>query len=432
MLSLLGLAIYLALEFLRPEVLFPQMIDVPIMFWVAIATIVVWLIEMTIAGWPWEQLQSTRFFVAFLAVAMISSALNHASGQKLTNDFNDIGKLLCMYLIVVQSINSEGKLRFVLTVLMSLILVLVVEGIAFSQGWPIAGFRFDNQGRMEYSGIFRDSNDLGQIYAVGWTIILFHLVNGTGMLEKMADVVLLTLLAWAMLLTGSRGTMLAAIIGVFLSGRRSFGLVKPALVAFSIFVVMNQLGISRMNLFSSGETSAEERVIAWGQGWYMLRANPVFGVGPLNFHNYHPLAPHSTLVQVGAETGLIGLFCWVGLLYSPLRTTILNLLPGHGLEAGTTFRELQMQAALLVCLVSSMFLTRAYLFPIYLLLGLVLAAGRRTDAETEEIEDTQEVSEALLPMPVAVPWASWKQIAVAQIVCIAWWRIMARRFIDGI
>jgi O-antigen ligase len=435
MFSLFGLTLYLFLEFLRPEVLFPDL-NFPLMFWVAVGTLILWLTEMIVAGWRWQSFYPTRFFCLFIAACMVSSVFNRGSADKVLNDFQDLAKLLCIYLVVVESVDTERRLKAVYWAMVGLILVLAVEGIGYSLGYPLHGFRFDGQGRLEYSGIFRDSNDLGQIYAIGWTVVLFHLVNGQGAAKKIADAVLLGLFAWAMLLTSSRGTMLAAIIGVFLAGRQRFGVWKPAVFALLLFITMNRLGIGRMDLFSSGETSAEDRVIAWSQGWYMLRSHPILGVGPHNFHEYHPLAPHSTLVQVGAETGIVGLFFWVGLFYSSLRQTIVNLIPVHysrrelltAREPG--YRELQMQAAVLVCFVSSLFLTRAYMLPLYLLLALALAAGRlqaETQAESQQLHEADS-EPSLFP----IGWASIKQIAVAQIACIVYWRVMARKFIDGI
>ena len=128
MFALIGLAVYIVLEFLRPEVLFGA--DLPIMFWVAVATLGIWLTEFSLRGWKWKTFPSTRFFCCFLAVAMVSSVFNHATGEKLLLDFSDISKLLCIDLVLVESTDSPRKLDFVLAVMLLAILFLAVEAIA--------------------------------------------------------------------------------------------------------------------------------------------------------------------------------------------------------------------------------------------------------------------------------------------------------------
>ena len=403
------------------------------MQWVALATIGIWIVETLVTGRRWRAFPSTRFFLGFLIVGVISASLNYQSIEKLVTSVGDQVKLFCIFLVMVQSLDSERKNRFFLSCLVTLCVYLAAGGIAWTQGYEVPGFSWDNGMRLQYSGIFKDSNDLGQIFAVAWTIVLFHLVNGKGTAKKIVDVVLLAVLAWAILLTQSRGTILAATIGVFLSLRRRLGTVVPAAFALAILIGMNLAGMARMDRLSSGETSAEERVVAWGQGWYMIRSHPLFGVGPENFTKNHPRAAHSSLVQVGAEAGLLGLFCWIGLLYFPLRQTILNIWPGAKRAVAATFEQYRIQAALLVCIVSCLFLSRAYKLPLYLLVALVLTAGQGAGAEEQaEEEEEEEMAVHGLAMAPTGVWANFKQVALAQVACLIFWRFMVRHFVDGL
>ncbi len=420
MISICGLLVYITLEFLRPEVLLPG-VQEQIMQWIALATIGVWVLEMILTGRRWRTFPSTKFFLGFLVVGVISACLNYGSLEKLLTSLGDQIKLFCIFLIMVQSLDSERKNKLFLSFLVLLCVYLAAGGIAWTQGYAVPGFSWDNGMRLQYSGIFKDSNDLGQMFAVAWTVILFHLVNGTGVGKKIADILLLAVLAWAILLTESRGTIVASAMGVFLSLRKRLGTVVPALLALTILAAMNLAGMARMDRLSAGETSAEERIVAWGQGWYMFRSHPLFGVGPENFTKNHPRAAHSSLVQVGAEAGLLGLFCWIGLLYFPLRQTILNIWPGAKQAVAATFEQYRIQAGLLVCVVSCLFLSRAYKLPLYLLVALVLTADTGTGGE-EQVEEAAPSS----------AWASFKQVALAQVACLVFWRFMVRHFVDGI
>lgn len=400
------------------------------MQWVALATIGIWILETLVTGRQWRAFPSTRFFLGFLIVGVISACLSYQSVEKLLSSVGDQVKLFCIFLVMVQSLDSERKNKFFLSCLVVLCVYLAVGGIAWTQGYDVPGFSWDNGMRLQYSGIFKDSNDLGQIFAVAWTIVLFHLVNGKGTAKKIVDVVMLAVLAWAILLTQSRGTILAATIGVFLSFRQRLGTAVPAAFALAILIGMNLAGMARMDRLSAGETSAEERVVAWGQGWYMIRSHPLFGVGPENFTKNHPRAAHSSLVQVGAEAGLLGLFCWIGLLYFPLRQTIHNIWPGTKRAVGATFEQYRVQAALLVCVVSCLFLSRAYKLPLYLLVALVLTAGQ--GASDEEQVEEEELAGHELALAPAGAWSSFKQVALAQVACLIFWRFMVRHFVDGL
>jgi len=429
MISLCGLLVYITLEFLRPEVLFPGLQE-QVMQWVALATIGIWLIETLVTGRRWRAFPSTRFFLGFLIVGVISACLNYESAGRLVSSVGDQVKLFCIYLVMVQSLDSERKNRFFLSCLVVLCIYLAAGGIAWTQGYNVPGFSWDNGMRLQYSGIFKDSNDLGQMFAVASAVLFFHLVNGKGAAKKIGDILLLAVLAWAILLTQSRGTILATTIGIFLSLRRRLGTVIPGAVALAILIGMNLAGMARMDRLSAGETSAEERVVAWGQGWYMIRSHPLFGVGPENFTKNHSRAAHSSLVQVGAEAGLLGLFCWIGFLYFPLRQTILNIWPGAKQAVAATFDQYQTQAALLVCIVSCLFLSRAYKLPLYLLAALVLTAGQgASEEEPAEQEDLAGPELALAPTGI---WASFKQVALAQVACLIFWRFMVRHFVDGL
>jgi O-antigen ligase len=58
------------------------------------------------------------------------------------------------------------------------------------------------------------------------------------------------------------------------------------------------------------------RVEAWAAGMDMLMAHPFSGVGKEQFVEHHERDSHSSYVRVGAETGIVGLFLFSGMLLS--------------------------------------------------------------------------------------------------------------------
>src|SRR5258705_278562 len=92
-----------------------------------------------------------------------------------------------------------------------------------------------------------------------------------------------------------------------------------AIVGVIVAVVFLNFGSSsRINEIDSKEQSAQGRIAAWSEGLQMFKRNPVIGVGYGMFTNSYPLTAHNSFVLSFAETGLIGAYFWVGLLYVSL------------------------------------------------------------------------------------------------------------------
>jgi O-antigen ligase len=420
MFSLIGLIVYLTLELLRPEVIIPNAGE-QIMFWVAIGTAAIWVVEFVISGFAWKSYPSTRFLIAFTLVAAFSSVLSGDPGAVVADKFQTLMKLVFVYVIVVQSVTTTRRLNLLRWFIVTLILILCFGGLAFSRGYAFPGFKLDSEDRLQYTGIFADSNDLGQIYNVGWALLLFDLANAGGKVRRIFVVGFLWALGTGIFLTQSRGAILGAAAALVLSFRKRVGLVVPGILALSLLIAMNRLGVARMDQLSTGEQSAEARLMAWAGGWYMLRSNPLFGVGPDNFRGNHGRAAHSTLVQIGSETGLLGLFCWIAFMYGPLREAILSMWRGRKSVIETSFQVEQLQVGLIVCILTGLFLSRAYVSIIYLLAGMAVAARRVYAAEHEEE-----------PTPQRFSFLDLKRIAMVQGASLLYWRFMVRGFVNGL
>lgn len=429
MFSLIALTIYLVLDVLRPqEVLYPES-TAPIMFWAAIALLCFWLIETVATGRGWRSFPSTRFVFGLLVVAMLSSGIAYIrDGGDQWSKFQDMAKALFIYVFIVQTVGTARRLAYVRNLLVLLIVILAVAGVLFSLGVAVPGFKWERDERLQYAGIFNDSNDLGLMYVVAFAILLFGIVNTRRIGDKILFLVLLIPVGWAIYLTASRGAILGALTGVFLAFRRRFGLLLPAALACAALLAMNQYNVARMNQLAVGEESAEQRIVAWGQGWYMLRSHPLLGVGPRNFVEYHGKTAHSTVVQAAAELGMAGLFCWLGMFYYPLQEfTRWNSLR-KGKSTGPPMPVQQLQAALLGCMVAGLFLSRLYINTPYLLAGLVVVAREITQDEEPEQETEIDASQR----PTYTPDLSIGRIACIQLGVLMVWRIVIFRVISGI
>jgi O-antigen ligase len=244
---------------------------------------------------------------------------------------------------------------------------------------------------------------------------------------KLLEAPVLLCLSAAIMYGESRGAILGVLLGMVLTLSKRIGIIVPGALALVVLAGMNIAAVGRMDRLSSGESSAEGRLKSWAQGWYMLRSHPLLGVGPRKFHDHHRVAPHSSVVQVAAETGIPGLFCWIGFFFLAIREPLANVIPW----GKTIFRARspapppsnqtsQLAIAQIVCFFTGLFLSRAYVLLPYFLTALAIAA-RNLDL----YKDGQA--------PAAVPFLDRDVQHVAIVFCATMiaWRFIIRAYVFG-
>ena len=183
--------------------------------------------------------------------------------------------------------------------------------------------------RLSAYGMYGNANDLALALVLAWPITykLWELENAG--LKKIILFGLLSLFTLSLLFTASRGGILGfSIVSVLtiLTSRATVGFHKGlfiTLIVLGIVVVGYPRVLSRpdVDTFVGGDVSADNRLDAWMAGIYMFLSHPVLGVGYGHYMDYAPyygaikgIAAHNTLIKVAAETGVLGLLAFVGML----------------------------------------------------------------------------------------------------------------------
>lgn len=139
-------------------------------------------------------------------------------------------------------------------------------------------------------------------------------------------------------------TLLAAWTGIATLSRAGVGLLVPLLIAFGIALVHRvrhrwwpvAAGAASIVLAAAGLLALasrddwptvahvafdEARKALWSDAFTLWRESPIIGSGPGSFRGFSPLAQdpdlataHSSILQVGAETGLIGVVLFAALV----------------------------------------------------------------------------------------------------------------------
>jgi O-antigen ligase len=228
--------------------------------------------------------------------------------------------------------------------------------------------------RVRGLGILNDPNDLGQAIVMCLPL-LFAGWRARRLLRNLLWVVAPgALLVYTVYLTHSRGALVGVGVLLLYALRNRLGTVRAALVAVLGLGVLLGSGLGGGREFSTQEESAGQRVEAWYEGLQMLRENPMFGIGYGRFTDFHNLTAHNSFVLCFAETGLLGLFAWVGLLVVAWRE-LGQVATLHPVGSEARRRAEALRAALLGFLACAWFLSRTFQPLLYLLLALCFSTA---------------------------------------------------------
>jgi probable O-glycosylation ligase (exosortase A-associated) len=348
--------------------------------------------------------------LALFALVGFSSTWSY--WPKFTFDtFTDGLKYLAVFFILANVVDSESRLATTIRVL-----ALASCIPAFGAIWSHAhGEHLVEGDRAGWIGIFGNPNDLAYHLVVGVAMLLAAANAARTRGRKIAWWALLVPTFYAILLTQSRGGMLAAVVVVVFWSMRA---VKRAplilgvacFAAALVFVSPNNPWSRRTQEATAyGEdVSARGRIDAWRTGLNIAKERPFTGVGAGAFMIAWPeFAPgdagevrtqHNTFIQLLSELGIPAILLFVtallGALFGMRRASKLNssLQPyARGIQCGLV--------GFAIC---SIWGGIAFTWPIYLLLALAFAARRIS--YTPDFQPVRNVEDTVVsPMPQPVP-----------------------------
>ena len=319
-----------------------------------------------------------------LVGAIVCSHAVHTYFGGLVSSLTAFAPIVVMYFLVVNAAASEQRFRLALWVIVALTAVLAWQGIyqhATGHGW--AGQHMSLGGRITWISIFNDPNDLALAFVIMVPVLLAYLVTPSFPGLKVVSFSLLGLLLYGIFLTNSRGGVLGLMVAVtFFFVKRSRWVVPGGIIGGLLAFLIFAFGPSRLGAFSTTDESAHGRLDSWYYGFQLFKSNPIFGVGQNMFTDQHHLTAHNSFVLAAAELGLLGLFFWVGLLYTSFKG--LSLVQKHCPRlAGYAYG---LQAALVGFAATAFFLSRMYMELPYLICALSAALYAVARNQTDQIQ----------------------------------------------
>jgi O-antigen ligase len=373
--------------FIRPSELMPELAEIPVYNIAIVAALLVAAPKVI------EQLkpavlrrQPTTICLLGLLPAIILSFPIAGIPYGIETAGNDFLKVVLYFLLLVAVIDTRRQLRLFLIFLAILITTSASLALLDLRGAidvpaiePIMQSDRGQDGelieytRLQSTGVFQDPNDFAMILISGIVMCFFFIGDSTGGFLRFAWLLPLAICADALWETKSRGGLLALVAGVSVlayarwNGRRAAIaglLVLP--VVFAGFATRNDGGMS-------GGTG-QQRVEIWNDGMILLRSHPLFGIGYEEYVNECGHVAHNSFVHSYTELGLIGGTLFLG-VYGTSVWTLLRIRKDPALVENTRDRWLTAGvSALVAAAATSQFsLSRAYVVPTYMFVGLAVA-----------------------------------------------------------
>ncbi len=365
--AFITLLLYIIAIYIRPQDWVPIFYALPLIDILTLAAVFFFM---------WESLQTKRFLFktpqilllfGFLA-AIVLSHLSHTYFWGAVNSFTEFSKIVISFIIFVNIVNSERRIKISLWFIILLTVILAIQGIyQFQNGLGWANQPLTKHGRITWIGIFNDANDLALAIVMAIGFLLAFLFGRSNIFTKSVSLLLLSILCYGLYLTNSRGGYLAlagTILFYFITSTKKKFITVP--FAACLVILAFVFGPSRLSEISAAEGSAYGRIQSWYEGVQMLKHNPLFGVGYRMFMEDYNLTAHNSYVLVSAEEGLVGLALWVAVIYSCFKGLYILRLKKPQFNTYVS----GIGASLAGFLGAAFFLSRAYQVILYIMLAL--------------------------------------------------------------
>jgi hypothetical protein len=255
---------------------------------------------------------------------------------------------------------------------------------------PMTGELVDVK-RMCGTGIFNDPNDLALVLVTAIPMCLYWLTDPKRKTMKPFWIALLFLFGYALMLTHSRGGFLALLAGIGALLHMRFGGKRTLVLAAVCLPLMFVVFAGRMTSISSGDGTGQSRIQLWAEGLQFFQQSPLFGIGADNYRTMSRHVAHNSFIHSYAELGLFGGTLFIAAFYFAFRGLHLSKqMQDNKTESAETDLELRrllpyLTAVIVAYTVGIAFLSRCYIVPTYMILGLA-TVYLRLHATQQEIK----------------------------------------------
>lgn len=408
--SFWAICCYLFFEYFRPQAIYPVIDVLPWAQLFLLASMAGAFLDRSV---KWVS-SPVNLYLLLFAIAIYISSLNAYFPETSAEYHIDFYSWFVIYFLVINIINTKERFYIFL---MILLFCSAKIAIGTSQTWAIRGFSFTTWGLMGPRGYFQNSGELAILMVTLFPLAYYLLQSMLKRQVRWWEKVLLLVFTITPVLTvlgaSSRGSQIALVVIMLLMFRKNIFKVK-ALIGIAILVtgMLFLLPDEQKQRFSDmGEDgTSKQRILYLENGWQMIKDHPFTGVGYFNFPEYYDIhypedllresaeLPHNIFIQVGTDTGFVGLGLYLIMIFYSLR---LSFRSASRLPAEHVFRSIAagLGYGIVGFVIAGQFVTVGYYPFFWISLAFIVALNNVVRKEMDELEHRQEQQGGGLPSP---------------------------------
>jgi O-antigen ligase len=397
--SYAALFLFTLILYARPAEFYPLALTASIALLVGIATLGFFLpTQLSLEGTLTARPREVNLVLLFCLTGLLSVPFAINREEAWVEFSGTFIRCIVIFVVIVNVVRTEARLK-------GLIFLAILAGIWLSAEaindyrlglMTVEGYRAAGRG----TGIFGNTNDMALHLVTILPISVALMLGSKGAARKLLYGACAAVMISAIVLSYSRGAFIGMLI-VFLfiawklGSSRRLEIVFAVLCLAGVIVLLapDKYGSRLLSIFIpslDAEGSADSRRGELFRSIYVALRHPLLGIGMGNYQpemSYKGLVTHNSYTQVGAEMGMTALACYVMFVVTPLKK-----LGQIARETFATRRDsrfyylaLGLQASLIAYLISSFFLSVAYVWYVYYLVAYAVCLRRLYESETGKV-----------------------------------------------
>lgn len=380
----------------RPAEFYPSTATKSLALIIGVITLGIFVVtQFTLDGKLTARPREVNLALLFLLTGLASIPLAIDPAIAWTEFTSTFVRAVLIFVVIVNVVRTPARLKWMLGLSILTALVLSLQAINdYRLGLLVVeGYRAAGRG----TGIFGNTNDMALFLVTTLPISVAFFLGSKNFLLKAIHGLCVAMMLFGIVLSFSRGAFLGLlVVAVFFAlkiGKRSKFEIVALLAAGALAMIVlapSGYGDRLLSIFMPGldpNGSADTRRGELFRSIYVALRHPLLGIGMGNYQpnmSYNGLVTHNSYTQVASETGMIALFLYLTFIVTPVRklATIARQTFATKDNSHFYYLALGLQASLIVFMVSSFFLSVAYGWNVYYLVGYAVCFRRIYEAET--------------------------------------------------
>jgi O-antigen ligase len=398
-LSFAALFVFTIILYARPAEFYPSALTNSLALIIGAITLATFLVtQLPLEGSLTARPVEVNLVLLFVVTALLSIPLAIDPAVAWGDFGGTFIRGILIFIVIVNVVRTEARLKALLFLAIATAIFLSVGAINdYRLGLMlIEGYRASGRG----TGIFGNTNDMALFLVTVLPISIAFFFGSLTLPKKVMHAACAAMMIFGILLSYSRGAFLGmVVVFVFFAlqiGKRSrfeIAAVVVALTGAIILLAPSGYGARLLSIFIPGldaEGSADSRRGELLRSLYVALRHPLLGIGMGNYQpnmSYKGLVTHNSYTQVASEMGMTALVLYTMFIVKPLRklSVIARETFGAREKSHLYYLALGLQASLLVFMVSSFFLSVAYAWNVYYLVGYAVCFRRIYESQTGKL-----------------------------------------------